>query len=284
MVDGALGEAALRRGAGAVELIDQAADLARRTTSAMAVLWLTAMPARFALAYLIAQLVRLGPKAHEHGAFLKGIAYAALGLWLVSLWGRQVYVRACRLVLEGGEPRGLAGLRVPLRDLAAATSAALVVELLFWLLSITAVAPVPLLAAAALAATAAPRGGPGLLPPLRALLSSVGSLGTLFFLEFLFLIGLMLAALNLHNLFWLTAWALGPVLPAEAASHATILSLHNPLYAILLVAGATLLIEPLWLAAMTAHVESVRAASSGEDLRQRFAELRARELPRRGAA
>ena len=274
----------MKRGAGAIELIDQAADLAGRTAPWMAALWLTALPARFALAFFLAQLVRFGPKSREHGGYLLSIAYAALGLWLISLWGRQVYVRACRLALEGGAPQGLRGLRVPLGELSAAVAAALVVELLFWTLSITAIAPLPLLAAAALAATAAPRGGPGLLPPLRSLLSSVGSLGTLLFLEFLFLIGLLIAALNLHVLFGVATWALGPIFSVEAAAYAELLSLHNPLYLILLGAGATLLIEPLWLAAMTAHVESVRASSSGEDLRQWFAELRARDLARKGAA
>jgi hypothetical protein len=251
--------------------------LVSRASPWLGALWLTAMPARFALALLVARLLQLGPKAHEHGAYLIALSYAALGLWLVSLYGRQVWVRACRQALEGTAPRGAAGWRVPLRELAGASVAALFVELFFWLASFTVLVPIAMLPAAALAATAAPRAGPGVVKPLGEMARSAGSLWTLSFLMSLMLLGLLLAMLNLGVLFSLAAWVAQPLLGIEAAAWPAVLSGQNPLFVIVLAAGATLLVEPFWLAAMTVHVEKVRATSSGEDLRRAFAELRARD-------
>jgi hypothetical protein len=266
-----------RRRSSAVALYDEASDLVGRAAPWVAVLWLSAMPARFALALFAVRLAQLGGDAREHGTLLLHLAYAALLLWLPSLWGRQVYVRACRRSLEGDDPAGLRGLRVPAGELAAAVVAALLVELLFWFTSLSLVLPLALLPLAALAAVAAPRGGPGLLAPLRELFASAGSLRTLFGLMLFGLLGLLLALLNLFFLFQIAAWLAGPLLGVEAAAWGAVLSPKNPLFFALLVAGATLAVEPFWLAAITVHVERVRAAGSGEDLRQWFAELRSRE-------
>lgn len=274
----------MKRGWGAVDLLDESAELVSRASPWMAALWLTAMPARFALAWLAARVLQLGPKAHEHGAHLLHLAYAALGLWLLSLYGRQVWVRACRQALEGAPPRGPAGWRVPPRELAGAVVAALFVELAFWLSSFTVLVPIAMLPAAALAAAAAPRGGPGFFKPLVEMARGAGSFWTLTFLMFLMLLALFLAMLNLMVLFSLAAWVAQPVLGIEGAAWPVVLSGTNRLFVIVLVAGATLLVEPFWLAAMTVHVEKVRAASSGEDLRRWFAELRARGSIDQGAA
>jgi hypothetical protein len=268
----------------AVELLDDAGELSARAAPLMAVLWLSAMPARFALAYFLVRLVQLGGRAHEHGTYVRTLALVALLLWLPSLWGRQVWVRACRRALEGDGQQGWRALRVPLGELAAAAVAALFVELIFWALAPSLVVPLALLPVAALAAAASPRAGPGLFGPLRELFASVGSPVTLFGLMLLSLLALLLAFFNLGLFFQLAAWAASPLLGVEAVAWQRILALHNPVYTALLLAGATLLVEPFWLAAITVHVERVRAASSGEDLRQRFAELRAREDPARGAA
>jgi hypothetical protein len=267
-----------RRTHSAVDLFDDAGDLVGRSLPWVALLWLTAMPSRFALVFFVRDLMLLGSAASEHGEHLESLAWITLALWLLSLYGRQVYVRACRRALEGDERAGLPGLRVPLRDLAGASAAAICVELLFWITSITLVVPVALLPVAAVAAAAAPRGGPGVRAPLREVARAIGSPATLLMLMVLMLAGLLLATLNLFLLFWIASWLAAPILGVEAPAWQGILVSSNRFFMVLLGAGATLLVEPFWLAAITSHVERVRSASSGEDLRQWLAELRSKEL------
>jgi hypothetical protein len=72
------------------------------------------------------------------------------------------------------------------------------------------------------------------------------------------------------------------VLPGDPQGAARALALGNPRYVGLLLAGVSLCLEPVWLGALTAHVEALRARTSGEDLRAWLEELRAR-APRRAA-
>jgi hypothetical protein len=239
-------------------------------------LWFTALPARLLLALLCVRLIELGDKATGYGDYLSTLSYAVLGAWLVSLWGRQAFVRACRHALESERPVAGSVWRVPLRDLAGHLSAALVIEVLFWTLLLTFVAPLALLIAAGLAAAASPRAGSGFWRPLRAIAESSGSLFLLLRLLVIFALALPLAAINLHLLFHAALWLAGGVAGVDHSSWGTVLSHHNPLYLVLILTGAALLLEPFWLAALTAHVERVRARESGDDLRQWFAELRAK--------
>ncbi len=261
---------------GALALVDRATEVVGRLGPWVGVLWITALPTRFLLVLLYVELVELGAKASRYGLHLRHLAYGILATWLLSLWGRQVFVRACRHALESERPPPRTIARVPLGELAAHVSAALVIEFAFWALLLTLVAPVALLVGAGLAAAAAPRAGPGLWKPLRAIAESSGSLSTLTRLLAIFAVALPFAALNLHGLLRMGLWLAGGLAGVESSRWDAVLSLANPLYRALVAAGAGLLLEPFWLAALTAHVERARATSSGDDLRRWFAELRAR--------
>jgi hypothetical protein len=262
---------------GAIALLDEGADLVTTLPPFLAVLWLTALPARLLLAAFV---VETTTKASAQGAgrYVYVLAYATLAVWLVSLYGRQVFIRACRRAMEGDTGVASAGLRVPAGELAGAVLAAFVVELTFWGLLFTVLVPVAMLPGGALAAVAAPRAGPRLWKGLREMASSSGSVLTLAFLLLLCLVALCIALVNLHLVFALSVALLGSVVaPLDLPAWGRVLSGENPLYMALLLAGASLLVEPFWLAAMTVHVERVRAQSSGEDLRQAFEDIRRRD-------
>jgi hypothetical protein len=265
---------ARKRAPGAIAALDEGIDVVTQLPAWLGVLWLTALPSRFLFAAFLVQLVTLGASAEGEGRSLLVLAYAALALWLPSLYGRQVFVRACRRTMEGEGAATWAGLRVPLGELAGAMLAALLVEVTFWALSFTVLVPVAMVAGGALAAVAAPRGGPGLLSVLREMAAGSGRFLTLGVLLLFFLLALLLAALNLHLLFALSVWLLGSVAPIDAPVWGHLLELQNPLYLAVLGVGATLLVEPFWLAAVTVHVERVRSQQSGEDLRQAFEDIR----------
>lgn len=261
---------------GALASLDEGADMALQLHPWVALLWLTALPGRLVLLAFCVELVELGEVAPSQGRTLLRLAFASLALWLPSLWGRQVFVRACRRALEGDAGTGLQSLRVPPGQMAGALVAALLVELAFWGLLFTVVVPLALVAGAALAAVAAPRAGPRLLGGLVEMAKGSGRLLALTGLLWLCLLGVLLAGLNLHLLVALSLGLLSSVLPLDAPLWREMLEFQNPLYVGLLVLAASLLVEPFWLAAVTVHVERARSRSSGEDLRQTFEDLRRR--------
>ena len=81
---------------GALAALDEGADLALQLPPWVALLWLTALPGRLVLVAFLVELVEFGQAASAHSQALLGLAFASLALWLLSLWGRQVFVRACR--------------------------------------------------------------------------------------------------------------------------------------------------------------------------------------------
>jgi len=263
-----------QRAPGAIAALDEGIELVTQLPPFLAVLWLTALPSRFLFAAFLVEFATLGSRAQQEGRFLLVLAYAALLLWLPSLYGRQVFVRACRRAMEGDAKATFSALRVPPRELAGAVGAALLVELTFWAFSFTVLVPVAMVAAAALAAVAAPQGGPGLFSAMREMAAGTGRFLSWGLFLFFFLVALLLAAFNLHLVFSLAVWLLGSVAPVDAPVWAHLVNVRNPLYLGVLGVGATLLVEPFWLATVTVHVAHVRAKASGEDLRQAFEEIR----------
>jgi hypothetical protein len=148
-----------------------------------------------------------------------------------------------------------------------------VIEFLFWLLLVTLAAPVMLLLLAGLAAASAPKTARS---ALKTLFDSLGSLLLLIRLSLVFLLGLAVVLLNFHLFAQWALWAAAGLAPIDIAVWTHAVQYQNPIYLLLLLAGATLLVEPFWLSALTVHVERVRARSSGEDLRRWFDGLRAR--------
>ncbi|HZR08382.1 MAG TPA: hypothetical protein VFA79_07360 [Myxococcales bacterium] len=260
---------------GALGLLDDAADAVGRLPAWVGLLWFTALPVRFVLAALAIRLVEMGAEAVHHAFWMRRMAFLLLATWLVSLWGRQVFVQACRHAFQSLRPPPASLLRIPPAAMAGHLVAALTVEALFWALLPTLVAPALLILLAPLAAAAAPAGGPGPVDALSALARGIGPVSRLLRLLLLFALVLPIAAVNLHWLCAAIAWLAAGIPGIRIEPWEAVLNPGNPGYAILLFSGALLLLEPFWLAAVTAHVERVRARSTGDDLRRWFAELRA---------
>lgn len=237
----------------------------------MGPLWLACLPGRLAFVVFAARVVQLGPEARYHGNELSRLAYLAVAAWLPSVWGRLVFVGAVRHALVSAQPPPRSLLLLPWRELLAGAGAAIVLEAAFWTLLPTVVVPILLVVVAGLAAAAAPKAPRG---SAREILAGAGSLAVLLRLSLIFLAAAMLVLVNLHLFAQAALWASAGFGRVDAIAWGRALSLANPLYDLLLMTAAALLVEPFWLAALTAHVERTRAGSSGEDLLRWFEELR----------
>jgi hypothetical protein len=258
---------------GALDLIDDATDAVPRLGTWVGFLWITALPPRLLLVMFLLRAHSLGGDAREYGTFLRQIAYAALAAWIVSLYGRLVFVRACQESLQSERTPDARVLRVPLSQFASYITVAVWIEALFWLFFVTLGAPIVLLLPAGLAPAAIEPGGTPL-DAAKATLRAMGRPFRLVRLGSIFAIAAALAFLNLHVLASAALWVAGGFPGAHLERFAPMMHLGQPLYRLLLLAAVSLLVEPFWLAALAAHVGSLRAVNSGEDLRRWFEELR----------
>jgi hypothetical protein len=259
---------------GALRLVDDAADAVGRVPAWVGLLWLTALPSRLLLAFLCVRLLELGESAVHHAFWIRRMAFLLLCAWLLSLWGRQAFVRACRHAFQSSRPAPAALLRVPIREMAAHVASALAAEALFWATLVTVAAP-PFVTLGAALAAAVPATAPSPRLALQAVWDAIAPFSRLVRLLLLFLLAVPIAGLNLHVLAHAIAWLASGFAGVDVAPWSAVLDLRNPTYTALLLTGAFLLLEPLWLASVAAHVERTRARSTGEDLRRWFSELRA---------
>ena len=259
--------------AGALSIIDEAGDIVSRAAGFVGLLWITSLPARLSLAWFLARLFVLRKEAGHYGNELSRLAWLTLLLWLLSLWGRHAFVRASRHSLQSTLPPPANLLRGSMDGFLAYAISAAVIEFFFWLLMVTFAMPAMLLLLAGVAAAADPKTPR---TALKTVFDGIGSLWMLLRLSFFFLLALAVVLINLHSFAQSALWAASGLAPVDVAVWTHLLEYENPAYALLLIAGATLLLEPFWLAALTVHVERVRARGSGEDLRRWFDGLRAR--------
>ena len=252
---------------GALDLLDEGLERVSRAWGAVGAFWILALPARVALVDLV--LLATGPD--RRFAPLLERSYLVLALGLLTVYGRVALGRALA-ARPPAPPDRWRILAVPPAAFARAMTATLAVLLASMLLGFTVLAPLVLLPLLGLVAVA---------PGERVLTLLSGPL-RLLGLHLLLLPGLLVVAVNLYGVISLVATAVSSVLPGDPQRLARTLVLENPRYLALLIAGMTLCIEPVWLGALTAHVEAARARTSGEDLRVWLEELRAR-APRRAA-
>ena len=259
----------LPRGAtpGAVDLLDEGLERVTRAWGAVGAFWILALPARVALVDLL--LLATGPD--RRWAPLLERSYLVLALGLLTVYGRVALGRALS-ARPPVPPDRWRILAVPPGAFARAVTATLAVLLVAMLLGFTVLAPLALLPLLGLVAVA-----PGERP-----VTLLSGPWRLIGLHLLLLPGLLVVAVNLHGVISLVAASLSSVLPGDPQRLARALVLQNPRYLALLLGGVSLCIEPVWLGALTAHVEAARARTDGEDLRVWLEELRAR-APRRAA-
>jgi hypothetical protein len=240
----------------------------------LGLLWLTALPLRLAQAHFVFQVAQLGPEAARHGRYLGELALVQAVLLLPWAWGRAVFVRACRLGLEG-QPPGRAALRVGALPFAGFLYVTALVEALAWATAWTVVAlPLFVLMGALAAATHPFIEKPGLLDPLRQVFRHGTQALILVGLLVVMVWALLVAGVNLHVLFQAGVWLAGAWPGAEPGRWRALLDVHNPRYWLVLICGAVLAVEPYLLGTVTVYVHKLRARSTGEDLRLWFERLR----------
>jgi hypothetical protein len=255
--------------------LDEAAELVTRIAAPwLGLLWLLSVPVRLLQAQFAGLVLELGAEAREYGDALRALALCTLLALLLCILGRALFVRAAWLGLRSEGAPGRQALRVPAGSLLGYAYAALVFEALFFALGVTLVAIPLCITGAGLAAAHVPVSErPGLIRPLRAVAQAFTQGRALFGLVFVFSVAFVVAALNLHFLFQLGLWLAGGIPGLDLSAWTTLLSFGNARFVLALLAGASLLVEPFWLAALTVYVYRLRSRETGEDLRLWFARL-----------
>lgn len=265
-----------RSGPAVGDILDDASELV--STIALpwtGVLWLTSVPLRLGQAHFAARVRELGPEAHTYGDHLQGLAVAVAVAFLLSLWGRAVFVRACFLRLRTLEPGGLAPLRLRLGPFVTYVYVALAVEAAYYVTCLSVVAIPALTLVAGLAAATLPLlEGPGLVRPFRLITASARHASPLVGLLLAFGAAFVLATVNLALLFRLGLWLAEGVVGLDLTRWQALLGPGNRRFLFVLLAGGWLVVEPWWLAALVVYVHKTRARASGEDLRLWFDRLR----------
>lgn len=263
-------------------VLDEAVELvARRVSGPAGLLILSSLPLRFLEAWLLNRLFQLDEPTEyiDHLISLSVLVSCAL---LPAFWGRAVYARSCALALTGSAS-GLARmtwrqrLRLPLGGFLSSVYAGSLFELLFLTVGWT-VAALPVLALfSGLAAAVSPlEGKPGLLSSLIQVVRHARPPMLLMGLTLIFFVAVPVAFANLYVFFQLLVWLASGTTGIDAAWWSMALSYENSQFLLLTLAGALLLVEPFWLAALVAAVRRARARQSGEDLTAWFTALRAR--------
>ncbi|MBI3855063.1 MAG: hypothetical protein HY293_05170 [Planctomycetes bacterium] len=254
--------------------------VARVASPWLGVLWLLTMPYRFAQVYFVRELIDLGAKAPDYSLHLEMLAWILFAAFLPAVFGRAIYVRACLLGLQSGTRVGREALRVPGPQMINTLYGALLVEVLFGL-TVWMFFMIPLLAApAGLVYVAALRTDrPGLIRPLVETGRLMLGFKTMLGLMATFLVALPVAYINLYMGLRMGLWAatalggdgltrwehlLRPIRPHFGLIPGETLTI------LLCTAGAFLVVEPFWLAALTVYAHRTRLRQSGEDLQLRF--------------
>jgi hypothetical protein len=259
-----------------------AASVARTAAPWLGVLWLTELPLRLLQVHLWREAVALGGEVRHYGDYLGGLALLTAGAFVLSLYGRAVYVRALGLAAELGRSPGGKALATPAAGLVSYVYVALLLEVLFFMFIWSVVLPLVFVILAGLAAaTSAGIERPGLVRPLKALTSALSGQKVLVTVPLVFVVGFALVWLNLYFLaqaaLWLAQGAAAGSL--EAWDHLLRPSWPlafvpaEPLTALLILMLTCMLVEPFWLASHFQYVRALRMRETGEDLRQRFRRL-----------
>ena len=121
-------------------VLDESASIVRATASPwVGLLLVTSLPYRFMQAVFADRIIELGSNASQYGDVLRTTADLTCLAFLLSLWGRAVYARACRLTSASGIAPGREALRVPLAALASYIFVASIVESVTYLLLVTVI-------------------------------------------------------------------------------------------------------------------------------------------------
>jgi hypothetical protein len=271
-----------------ISILDSAARLVPRVAAPwLGTFWLMVLPLRLLQVYFYSELVRLDDPS-QYLYFLWHISICLFAAFVIALFGRAVFVRACFLAQDTERKTQLSPLKVPLSDFLPFLYTALLIEVVFFSTLVTFVIPPLLIILSGLAAASSyGMSGPRIFSAPFGILRLLKHRVALFGISCVFLLALYLVYVNLYFLIqlllWLSAPLLGPSLPKWeyifGPGESGIYPKH-PLTGQLLFALATMIVEPFWLAANVELVQRSRARVSGEDLKLWFREIKNKEAAR----
>jgi hypothetical protein len=241
---------------------------------------LASLPLRFAQVHFANRLAQLGSEADSYLSHLVAISSLMALLLLPALWARAVFTRACARKLAGqagaaGEIAAARAMRLPFGGAASYLYTAALAEILLLGLGWTGIALPVVALVGGLAATISPGDEkPGPFASIASLVQKAPPLPVAVGLAAVFTLGFLAAAINLYAAFQVGLWLAGAAPGIDASWWRVALSAENRLFVLFVAAGALTLVEPFWLAALTASVAAARSRQTGEDLRARFAELK----------
>lgn len=256
-------------------VLDESASAVRATGAPwLGLLVATSLPYRFLQAVFADRLIELGSKASQYGDALRTTADLTCLAFLLSLWGRAVYARACRLTSASGYAPRREAFRVPPAALAGYVLLASIAESVTYLLLITGVGVAlgAILSGLAIG-TMELNDKPGVLGPLRRLARYGGQTRIIVALALVFLCAFVVALLNVATLSAALLALASTMGGWDAPRWHVLLSFANRRYVLIVIAGALLVIEPFWIAANVLLVRKAGAAESGDDIRAWFEEL-----------
>lgn len=255
-----------------VESIDRGAILVRRLPGWVGVLWLSALPSRLLMAYLINEILTMGEQVRQHGNALTAMALLTIVAWLVSLVGRVFFVRACRIAHDSARPSLASVMQaVPWRDLLAVIYVALAIEVLFWaLLPVWVFAPVIAMYSMSSVVIAHHRGCSPLAPFVA--LSDIEP-WALIRLGLAYALVVLIVAVNAYAVIQGVLWVCSGVAGCDLSQWKPLVRFDNRLFMLLLGAGVLSLVEPFQIASLTVLAILSQARRTGDDLREWFAVL-----------
>lgn len=259
-----------------MQILNAAARTLLRVASPwMGVLWIFTLPLRLAQLYFVYQLQFLETPQH-YLYYLWRLATVVFVLFIVSLYGRAVFVRACWLSPDDASRTKLEPLKVPLGDFIPYAYTALILEFLFYIGLFTMIVPPLFLVCAGLAAAASfGIGGPKLIRAPVNVFAMVASWRTIILLAALslqFALAMLFVYVNLYFLILLMFVLFGSFLGSALPMWEHIL--NEQLSTWLLLIGTAMIVEPFWLAANVELVQKIRAQKSGDDLRLWFQDVK----------
>lgn len=256
-------------------VLDEAADVVAMTALRwVPLLVATSLPFRFLQALFLDQLFEAGSKAAQYGNLLGATANMTVATIVLALWGRAVYARACRLSLARGSVAGGEAWRVPAPALASyfLTGATAMLAGYVSIMTIIGFAVAVMLAGIAIG-TMELNERVSVTRPFAIIARYTTHVGIPFALVLVFFCALAVALANLAAAFQTGVW-LATAVGGFDAPHWPLLFGNNRRYALMLGAGAIVLVEPFWIAAHVIYIRKAGAEENGADLRSWFEELR----------
>jgi len=256
-------------------VLDESSDVVALAAAPWAsALILTSIPYRFLQVLFLQRLIEAGKNATHYGNVLGTTANLTILAFLVSLIGRAIYARACRLAAATGKTPGRETWRVPLASFASYLFIASIAELLFFLGMTTIIGPIVAIIVAGLAVgTMELNERAGIVAPLKLIARYGREARIVLALALVFAIALFIAAVSLYATFTAGLWMASAFTSFDVARWSILLTIWNRQFVFLVIAGAIIAIEPFWIAANVMLVRKAGAEESGEELRLWFREL-----------